>query len=79
MCCEMMLTNKAGDRVEIVFGEFIEYTSHLDKKTVSFWWNDMDLAEHGEIAAWPIWKESWISYEAIVLSFRHYDRRRNNL
>jgi hypothetical protein len=67
-----------GDRLEIWFGEYIEYTKHDTCETVSFPWEDMDLAKHGEIASWYIWKESWMPFEAMALSFRYYDRARKD-
>lgn len=66
------------DLLEIHYGEFIEYVKHDTRESTAFWWDEMDLSKHGEIASWPIWKESWLSFEAVVESFKRYESYGDN-
>lgn len=74
MDCVMEMRATNLDLLEIHYGDFIEYAKHGTSGSVAFWWDEMDLSEHGEIASWPIWKESWISFEDMVETFKRYER-----
>lgn len=77
--CDVVISNNRGARLEIVVGEFIEYTPYFKGESVGIDWKDMDLTEHGEIAAWDIWKESWISLDDMSMIVELYDRRSSSL
>lgn len=73
MDCVMEMRATNLDRLEIHYGEFIEYTKHDTRESIAFWWDEMDLSKHGEVASWPIWEDSWISFDDMVATFKRYE------
>lgn len=74
MDCMVQMRGTNGDMLEIHYGEYIEYSKYGTRESGAFWWDEMDLSKHGEIASWPVWEGSWVSFEALVATFKRYER-----